>query len=72
MDTYRPNPVGASVRKAIWVIAAVVLLAGCGRAENVSMEFGPYFDLDSQPGQLRDEFNAHADQLRLVFIVGPT
>ena len=73
MDTCRPNPGGASVMKTIfWITAVMMLLTGCGGSEDVSLEFGPYIDLDPQPGQLRDEFNAHADQLRLVFIVGPT
>ena len=58
--------------KAIWIAFVMLLLTGCGGTENASMEFGPYIDLDPQPSQLRDEFNAHADQLRLLFIVGPT
>jgi len=54
------------------MIAGMVLLTGCGLSEDVSMEFGPYINLDPEPGQLRNDFNAHSDQVRLVFIVGPT
>ncbi len=53
-------------------LVAVGLLAGCGLSEDASMEFGPYINLDAQPDQLRANFNAHAGQVRLVFIVGPT
>ncbi len=53
-------------------LIAVGLLAGCGLSEDASMEFGPYINLDAQPDQLRSDFNAHAGQVRLVFIVGPT
>ena len=72
MDTCGSNAGGTSVMKAIWITVVILLLTGCGRSGSVSMEFGPYINLDPQPGQLRDNFNAHANQVRLVFIVGPT
>ncbi len=72
MDTFRSNAGRTPVVKAIWIIAGMVLLTGCGRSEDVSMEFGPYINLDPEPDQLRSDFNAHSDQVRLVFIVGPT
>jgi hypothetical protein len=52
-------------------IAATVLLAGCGLSEDAPTEFG-HIDLADYPGQLERDFNAHSDQARLVFIVGPT
>ena len=72
MDTCGPKAGRTSIVKVIWTAAVVLLLVGCGRSEDVSMEFGPYINLDLQPRLLADDFNAYADQVRLVFIVGPT
>ena len=53
-------------------IGALILLAGCGVGNDYSMPYGPYVNLDAEPDRLRSDFNALSDQLRLVFIVGPT
>ena len=50
---------------------AAVLLAGCGLSEEAPMEF-THINLADHPGQLQQDFNAHSDQARLIFIVGPT
>ena len=51
--------------------AATVLLAGCGLAEDAATEF-THINLADQADKLQQDFNAHSDQVRLVFIVGPT
>lgn len=53
-------------------LGTFVLLAGCGLGDDYAMPYGPYVSLDAEPDRLRSDFNAHSDQLRLVFIVGPT
>ena len=53
------------------IVIASSLLAGCGLSENAPEEF-THINLADHPGQLERDFNAHSDQARLVFIVGPT
>ncbi len=46
-------------------------LTGCGLVEDPPTEFG-HITLAGQLDKFRQDFNAHSDQVRLVFIVGPT
>jgi len=54
------------------VFAALVLLCGCGVGADYSMPFGSYVSLNAQPDRLSSDFNARSEQVRLLFIVGPT
>ncbi len=59
------------MKKGLLIFAG--LLTACGFFEDdVAMPFGSYIDLGDQPNQIRNDFNSHVDQVRLVFIVGPT
>lgn len=50
---------------------AAALLTGCGFSNDAPTAF-THVNLADHPDQLRLDFNAHSDQVRLVFIVGPT
>jgi hypothetical protein len=58
------------------VIALPLLLVSltCGAAENSVMpdDTKPYVIMQEDLAQLRADFNKAVDQIRLVFIVGPT
>ena len=69
MDTCRSRTV--SVLTFSITLFAAALLAGCGLSADPPAEFG-HINLGTQPGQFERDFNAHSDQVRLVFIVGPT
>ena len=61
----------SSTIRALVPFLAIGLLAGCGLAEDPPTEFG-HINLAGQLDKFRQDFNAHSDQVRLVFIVGPT
>ena len=48
-------------------------LSACGEVANTStLPAGSGYTVISEGNELRDQFNAFSDTLKLVFIVGPT
>lgn len=70
MATRRSSTVRA-LALTVAPLLAMGLVAGCGLVEDAPTEFG-HINLDGQLDKFRQDFNARADQVRLVFIVGPT
>ncbi len=56
------------------LIVIAVLLQGCsdGNVQAQSSEFRDNYVVLGNSLAVRDEFNAYADQLKLLFIVGPS
>ena len=56
------------------LIAIAVLLQGCGdgNVESQSGDIEHNYVVLANSLAVKDEFNAYADQLKLVFIVGPS
>ena len=58
------------------ILSATLLISGCSKTpeESAIVAAAPHevVDLDEDLAQLKADFNAAVDQLRLVFIVGPT
>ena len=70
MATRRSSTVRALALSAV-LLLPMSWLIGCGLAEDPPTEFG-HINLAGQLDKFRQDFNAHSDQVRLVFIVGPT
>ena len=80
MADRRSNAGGAAVNEHVsGILACALVLAGCGdgtslareeaAAEAVSTE---YVVMGEDLAELKSDFNAAVDQVRLLFIVGPT
>ena len=55
------------------VTCLLITLAACGKVTNTTnLPDGSGYTVISEGNELRDQFNAFSDDLKLVFIVGPT
>jgi hypothetical protein len=55
------------------VICLLITLSACGKEANkTNLAEGSGYTVISEGNELRDQFNAFSDTLKLVFIVGPT
>ena len=59
---------------SLWLLVAGLLLTGCSEAPDTVTAASPprIIDMVEDLAILKSDFNAAVDQVRLVFIVGPT
>jgi hypothetical protein len=55
------------------ITGLLITLSACGEVANTAnLSDGRGYTVISEGNELRDQFNAFSDTLKLVFIVGPT
>ncbi len=61
------------MKNRLAVACLLITLSACSEVANTtSLPESSSYTLISEGGELRDQFNAFSESLKLVFIVGPT